>query len=214
MKKKLTVLSLIAVLAAGAAFAQKAISDGTLSYNIAIQSEGTTATNASLTVYLKGLASRTDMASNLGSEKTVYDAKTGTGVILKEYSGQKLMITLTKENWQEKNKKSEGVSFTDQAGNKDILNYSCSKATAKLNDGSTLTVFYTKDITVQNKEYNPLFKNLNGLPMQYEVQSGKMKFTYTIEKIDQAGVPQSKFDLPKTGYRTISYDDNKQGSKQ
>lgn len=214
MKKKLTVVFFMLYAVLPAAFSQKAISDGTLTYNIAIQSQGGAASSALLTIYLKGLVSRTDMSSNLGSEKTIHDAKSGTTAILKEYSGQKLMITLTKENWQEKNKKSEGVVFTAQAEKKEILNYGCTKAAAKLNDGSVLTVFYTSDLIVQNKEYDPLFKNLNGLPLQYEVDNGKMKFTYTIEKIDQVAVPQAKFDLPKAGYRVITYDENKLGNKQ
>ena len=217
MKNKLLAISLVLFLSGTSGFAQKAVSEATLSYNIAIQNAtdaaSTATTNAALTVYLKGSISRTDMTSSLGSEKTIYDAKAGTAVILKEYSGQKLMITLTKENWQEKNKKTRGVSFKELAEKKEILNYQCTKAIAKLNDGSTITVYYTKDLTVQNKEYDPLFKNLDGLPMQYEVESGKLKFTYTINKIDLNSIPQAKFDLPKTGYRVITYDENKLGNK-
>jgi GLPGLI family protein len=217
MKKKILAISFVLLLTGTTTFAQKAISEGTFTYDIAIQSatdKTAAVTNATFTVFLKGLISRTDMTSNLGSEKTIYDAKAGTASILKEYSGQKLMITLTKDNWKEKNKKTEGVSYTDQAEKKEILNYQCTKAVAKLSDGSAITVFYTKDITVQNKEYDPLFKNLNGLPLQYEVETGKLKFTYTINKIDQGNLPQAKFDLPKTGYRVITYDENKQGNKK
>lgn len=216
MKKKVPVLLLALLLSGAVTFAQKVISEGTLSYDITIQNAAEKAaavTNAGLTVYLKGSISRTDMTSSLGSEKTIYDAKTGSAVILKEYSGQKLMITLTKDNWKEKNKKTEGIAFTDQGEKREILNYSCTKAVAKLADGSTITVFYTKDLTTQNKEYDPLFKNLPGFPMQYEVESGKLKFTYTISKIDQNNLSQAKFDLPKTGYRVITYDENKQGLK-
>lgn len=216
MKKKAPGLLFVLLLSGIATIAQKAISEGTLSYDIAIQNaaeKGAPATNATLTVYLKGFMSRTDMTSSLGSEKTIYDAKAGSAVILKEYSGQKLMITLTKENWREKNKKTEGIAFTDQGERKEILNYACTKAVAKLADGSTVTVFYTKELAVQNKEYDPLFKDLAGFPMQYEVESGKLKFTYTISKIDQASLTQAKFDLPKTGYRVITYDENKQGIK-
>ena len=97
-------------------FAQKTISEGTIVYNISMQSANKESLNnslngASVTVYLKGALSRTDMVSNLGNEKTIHDTKTGSAVILKEYSGQKLMITLTKANWQSKNKKTDGIIF-------------------------------------------------------------------------------------------------------
>jgi len=216
MKKKGTVLSLVFMLLATAVFAQKTISEGTLTYDITIKNtaeKNAAGSTASLVVYLKGLNSRTDMVSHLGSEKTIYDAKNGTAAILKEYSGQKLMITLTKNNWIEKNKKSAGLSFIDQPEKMQILNYQCSKAIAKLNDGSILTVYYTREVVLQNKEYDPLFANLAGVPLQYQVETGNLTLTYTISKIDQAIVPQNKFDLPKAGYRVITYDENKQGKK-
>lgn len=219
MKKLTPVISAIFLLLATGSFAQKVVSEGSFTYSISIlqannQPAPANALNgATSTTYVKGLFSRIDMASNLGNEKTIHDTKTGTGIILKEYSGQKLMITLTKENWQEKNKRFAGIVFTDQNEKKEILGYQCTKATATLNDGSVLTVFYTRDITIQNQEYNPLFKGLPGLPMQYEVGNSKMKFLYTITKIDLNAMAQAKFDYPKSGYRVISYDENKQGNR-
>jgi len=215
MKKQGVLITVALVFSAISSLAQKAVSEGVLTYDIAIKSgdKAAATSNATATVYLKGAFSRTDMTSSVGNEKTIQDGKTGTAVILKEYSGQKLMITLTRENWAEKNKRSAGVVFTDVAEKKQVLNYNCTKATAKLNDGSLLTVYYTKDLQVQNKEYDPLFKNLDGLPMMYEVETGKMKFVYSMSKIDLGNVLQTKFDIPKTGYRVITYDENKQGNK-
>ena len=85
-------------------YAQKTISEGTIVYNISTQSDNKSSTadpmsGATSTVYIKGSLSRTDMVSPLGKESVIYDEKNASGVILKEYSGQKLMITLTKENW-------------------------------------------------------------------------------------------------------------------
>jgi len=220
MKKSAFGITALFLASTVTAIGQKTIAEGVFTYDISIQSSGNSKGSANAlngatsTVYVKGMLSRIDMASNLGNEKTIHDAKTGTAVILKEYSGQKLMITLTKENWLEKNKRSTGISFTDQGEKKEILGYQCTKATSQLNDGSVLTVYYTKDIVIQNKEYEPLFKNLAGMAMQYEVQSGAMKFIYTMSKIDLNTLPQSRFDYPKTGYRVITYDENKQGSKK
>src|SRR5262245_50778589 len=107
MKKiyQLTLLSLL-ILTGSGAFSQKPFSEGILVYNVEIQSGGAgsnvgTATN---TVYLKGNSSRTDMVSSLGKEITIFNSKTDNAVILKEFSGQKLMITLNKENWKAKNR--------------------------------------------------------------------------------------------------------------
>jgi hypothetical protein len=196
--------------------AQKTISEGTITYNISTQSENKPSgadpfAGAANTIYLKGNLSRTDMTSSLGKETVIYDEKNGAGAILKEYSGQKLMITLTKNNWISQNKKSEGITFETTAEKKIIGNYNCIKATAKLKDGSVMIVYFAPDISVNNKEYNQTFKNLQGLPVQYEFQSGKTKFIYLLASLDLGPVPVAKFDLPKSGYRVMTYDENHQG---
>lgn len=217
MKSKILLLLLI-IFSANKTKAQKTISEGTLLYNIAITTlKNEPITNglngASITVYIKGALSRTDMLSNLGVEKTIHDGKLGTAVILKEYSGQKLMLTLTKENWDEKNKKSKGIVFTDLAETKSILNYNCTKSVAKLKDGTAVTAYYSKELQVNNKDYDPTFANLDGLPLQYEFETDKLKFVYTLTKIDFGLLPVAKFDYPKLGYRVMTYNDNKSGKK-
>ena len=66
---------------------------------------------ATTTVYLKGNLSRSELSSALFSSTTIHDSKTGAAVVLREVSGQKLLIRMTPENWSEKNKKYQGISF-------------------------------------------------------------------------------------------------------
>ncbi len=199
------------------AFAQKTISEGTIIYDIAIQPKANTAkpatglTDAQTTIYLKGNMSRTDMTSSLGTETTIYNGKAGNAAILKEYSGQKLMITLTRDNWEARNKKFDGTSFVNSAETKVIDGYNCKKATAKLKDGSTISVYYTNDLAVMNKDYDQAFKNLSGFPVEYELENEKLVFKYHLSKVDMSPLPASKFDFPKSGYRVMTYDENKSG---
>jgi GLPGLI family protein len=212
-------LSILLLTAGVCSYAQKAISEGTIVYDISIQTGNKdpqmadALDGASTTVYIKGALSRTDMVSSLGNEKTIHDAKTGTAVILKEYSGQKLMITLTRENWETKNKKFDEVSFDKTSETKTITGHLCTKATAKLKDGTAIIVYYANDLVIVNKEYDQTFKNLPGVPMQYEFENGKLKFTYTVSKIDFAPIPVAKFDFPKSGYRVMTYDENIKAKK-
>jgi GLPGLI family protein len=198
--------------------AQKSISEATIQYDISIQnvqSQPSTnnLTGSTFTVFLKGAFSRTDMASNLGNEKTIHDGKNGTAVILKEYSGQKLMIAMSKEDWDKRVKKSAGIDFVNTDESKVINGYNCIKATAKLNNGSMVTVFYTKDLQTINKEYSTIFNTLPGLPIQYEFATATMKFTYTLTKIDLNSVLSSKFEVPKKGYRIMNYEEGKSEKK-
>lgn len=191
--------------------------DGTISYDIVIEASGkdpqlSNAASATTTIYLKGNQTRTDMVNSLGNESTIHDAKTGSAVILKEYSGQKLMITLTKENWAEKNKAYNDIVFENTAETKVVAGYACKKAVANLN-GKPFSVYYAVDLAVANNAYNALFKNLPGIAMEYELESGKNKFKYQVSKISFDAVQGSKFDAPKSGYRVMTYEENKQIKK-
>lgn len=200
------------------AVAQKQVNEVTLNYKISIESSGKTQVGsnldgASYTVYIKGGESRSEMLSSLGAESNLYDSKSGKGFILKEYSGQKLMITLTRDNWAQKNQYFQSMNFTIDNVEQTIAGFKCKKATAKTNDGKTVVVYYMPDITTANKDYNNAFKQLPGIPVQYELESGKLKFTYTLTGISYDPVSESKFDVPKSGFRVMTYDENQQLKK-
>lgn len=199
--------------------AQKKFTEGTISYDVIINTgsdkpknsdflDGTTVTN-----YIKADKSRTEMVSPLGTLTTIYDGSKNAIVILKDIGEQKYMITLTPSDWKDANRKYEGMSFGYEEGEKTILGYKCKKAVAKLQDGTTYTVWYTPDLVPQNKNFQYETKTLPGLAMEYEMVNSKgEKTTYTVSKINFNPVPASKFDLPKSGYRVMTYAESKAGN--
>ncbi|MFT3981870.1 MAG: hypothetical protein QM687_15495 [Ferruginibacter sp.] len=198
---------------------QKPLTEGVLQYEISIVSaknEPTTVNSlngAILTLSLKPDMSRSDMKSSLGSESTVFNSSTASGFILKEYSGQKLMITMTEANWDQKNKTNENLSFTVSNETTVIGNYTCKKAVATMADGKLFTVYYDPSVVIANKKYNNAFSKLQGLPVQYEIQSGNLTFKYTLKNLSYESVPASKFEAPKSGYRVMTYEENQQLKK-
>lgn len=198
---------------ATSAFAQKELNTGTLKYNVEIESSRSGASKlmqSTFTVFLTANKSRTDVSSNLGSEATVYDATLGKGFILKEYSGQKLMITATKKNWIEKNESNNDLKFTIEDGTSTVAGYSCKKATAVGADGKMIVVYFTSSVSLNNNNYNGSFAQLPGLPVKYVVSNGNLKLTYTIDNVSFDAVPSSKFEAPTSGYRIMTYDENQQ----
>ena len=201
------------------AVGQKTISEGTIVYDMVIQAgntvpqKGDALDGASTTVYLKGSSSRTDQVTFLGNETNIHDAKSGNAVILKEFSGQKLMITLTKENWLAKNRTANDIKFELTNETKTVAGYETRKAIAKMDNGKTFIVYYSPELVVANKEYDPTFANLPGLPIEYEIESGKLKFKYTISKLSFDNVLVSRFDFPRSGYRVMTYEENQQMRK-
>jgi len=164
---------------------------------------------ATTTIYIKGNMSRSEMSSALASFTSIHDSRTGTAVILQEISGQKLLIRMTAENWKEKNRRYENISFVSTNETKTIAGYKCIKATATMKDGSVFTVYYTKEIIPENAGYSAEFSNLDGLPLEYELTQGSLKIKYTVSKINMNPVPASKFDIPKSGYRELTYEESR-----
>ena len=200
------------------ATAQKKLTEATISYDIVINTNNTTPQVADLldgavsVIYLKGTSSRSEMISSLGTQSTIIDGKTGNVTILKDYGEQKYMIKMTPAEWKTSNKKYEGSTFSYEEDYKTIAGYNCQKAIGKLADGSTFTVYFNKDLVPVNKDFQYLNKNLPGLAMQYEAVMGNQKVTYTVSSINFNLVPAAKFDLPKTGYRVMNYEETKGGN--
>lgn len=218
--KKITVIILAACMAfpAVSLFAQKKLTEATISYDIVINTNNSTPKAADLldgaisVIYLKGNSSRSEMISSLGTQSTVVDGKTGNVTILKDYGEQKYMITMTQDQWKQSNKKYEGITFTYENDYKTIAGYSCQKAVGHLADGNTFTVYFTKDFIPVNKDFQYLNKNLPGLAMQYEASLGSNKVTYTVSSINFNPVAAVKFDLPKSGYRVMTYEESVKGN--
>lgn len=209
-------LFFMSILFAGNISAQKAFKEATLVYQINIESQSgkqeiaKSLDGATLTVYLKAGQSRSEMLNALGTETTLYDAKAAKGAILKSYSGQKLMITLNAANWAQKNKYFHDLAFNIDNNIETINGFSCKKATALLPEGKSVIVYFAPDLVPANNDYNNAFSKLPGLPVRYQVESGKLLFTYNLQKIGYESIPASTFELPKTGYRIMTYEENQQ----
>jgi len=199
--------------------AQKKLTEATISYDIIINTNNSKPQAADLldgatsVIYLKGNSSRSEMISSLGTQATIIDGKTGNVTILKDYGEQRYMIKMTPENWKESNKKYTGITFTYLNEFKTIAGYNCQKAIGKFPaDTSTFTVYFSKDLLPVNKDFEYLNRNLPGLAMQYEARLGDKIVTYTVSNISFNPVSQIKFDIPKSGYRLMTYEESKGGN--
>jgi len=187
-----------------AAAQRKVVSELTLVYEYSTGSE-----NAIHTIYIKGNKSRSEMASALFSSTTIFDANTGSAVILREVNGQKLLIRLSPENWIEKNRIYDGIVFKNTGETRNIAGYTCIKAVGQTRSGAIVTVYYTPDLVPENRQYDPVFRTLDGLPLEYELSNGNVKIHYKVSRISLNPVPASKFDIPSSGYREMNYEESK-----
>lgn len=197
--------------------AQRKLSEATITYDIVINTNNSTPKAADLldgatsVIYLKGTSSRSEMISSLGTQATIIDGKTNNVTILKDYGEQRYMIKMTPANWKESNKKYDSIRFTYFNEYKTIAGYKCQKAIGHMADSTSFTVYFSKDLVPMNKDFEYLNKNLPGLAMQYEASLGNKMVTYTVSNISFNPVSQLKFDIPKSGYRLMTYEESKGG---
>jgi GLPGLI family protein len=195
--------------------AQKIYNEGTVTYNIVV-STGNAETKAAdlldgavMRMYVKGMQTRTDLKSILGTTITLQDARSGAAVVLNEYGDQKIMIRMSKDEFEDRNRKFNGLRYELKNDTKTILGYTCKLAVVTLADGTTFRVYYAPDLVFQNKNYGQQFQTLPGFPLEYESELGKMKVTYIADKIAFDPITASLFDIPKTGYREMTYEEVK-----
>lgn len=221
MKKQLSYLLVLLLMLMGvnSSWAQKRLTEATITYDIEIAGNNANPQAADMLdgavnmVYLKGNSSRSEMISTLGSQSTIVDGKSGKVTILKEYGDKKYMINLTPENWKASNQRYENVKFTYEEEYKTIAGYNCQKAVGVMKDGTRFTVYFTRDLLPVNKDFQYLNRDLPGLAMQYEATTSSRKVTYTVSNISFSLVPAAKFDLPKSGFRVMTYEESLRGGQ-
>lgn len=200
-------------------FAQTKFSEGSIVYNITVNTNDANPKladgfdGATNTIYVKGNLSRIELVSVYGTQSTIMDLRTGNVTVLKEYGDKKYLINMTHADWIDANKKYDSVSFTYENEYKTIAGYNCEKAIGKLKNGETFTVFFTKELIPENQEIQYNNRSLGGIALEYESDLGKNKVTFTASKISFDPVPALKFDLPKSGFRVLTYKESKGENK-
>ena len=196
--------------------AQKTLSEGAVFYDVSVQTGSSQPQMADMfdgakaVLYLRGSLSRSELNSALGNTSTIFDHRNGTGLVLRDFGTQKLLIRMNHDNWADKNRKYEGIEFKPTGETKTIAGYKCEKADATLKDGTKFTVFFTREVVTENTEYDPQFKNLPGLALEYESTVGNLKVKYSASRVSFDPVPMQKFEAPKsgTGYRELTYEES------
>lgn len=200
-----------AMLFAYSSMAQKVMTEGVIKYAITVTqgadnpSVASAFEGATQSLLIKGFKARLDFKSPLRSQSTVYDAQTGNGFIMKQSGAEKYLMPLEGANWLKYHKRYQGIVFTKVNEVKQIAGYNCTKAIGKMTDGGTIVVYYSTDLTVLVKGYDPAFASLGGLPLEYEVNSNGVVLNYKAESVLMNMVNSGNFDMPKSGYKVLEY---------
>jgi len=213
MNQRILILAILAWVIAPNARAQKILSEGSIVYDVSVQT-GTidpriadVFDGATALLMVKGSHSRSELKIAIGSTVTLYDSRTGNGAVMREFGAQKLLIRLNRQNWADKNRKYEGITFSGTGVTKKIAGFNCEQALATLADGSNFTVFYTTEIRMENKDFDAQFRSLRGVPLEFESTVSGIKVRYTASTVSFDPIPIQRFEVPTSGYREMSYEE-------
>jgi GLPGLI family protein len=189
------------------------MTEGTITYKLtcdaATKEEAYMLQGASYILSLKGSRVRTDFTGDLGVTTSIYSSLTHAGALIREYGQEKILVRMTKDDFEDLSRQYQNMSFTLTGDTATIAGYPCKKALTKTVAGDTLTIWYSPDLLPQNKEYSYRFSPLPGLPLKYESKMGKLKVLFSAVKVTLEPVPSARFDIPKLGYREMTYEESK-----
>jgi GLPGLI family protein len=212
--KRILIAAAIAVSAIVNVSAQKAF-EGTVTYAISFEGSGlppealTMLNGAEAITHIKGDKRRTDMNMAIQSTTAIMDTKTKQIVTLMDIMGQKYLIRMNEADIKKEDEKAPETTIKYLDETKMIAGYKCKKAevTVKTKEGKeeVVNVYYTDEIP--SAELKTAYKGLKGFPMEYMINQGGIKMTFTAKSVSKDPVPDTKFDIPKEGYTETTMED-------
>jgi GLPGLI family protein len=206
MKTNFFIASVIALLLSCISFAQNPF-EGSITYSITFDGLPAQAQammgNTDMKVFTKKGNTRTELNMLMMENITIYDAKTKTANVLMNLMGKKYCIKQKAEELEkDKEKQKSTITYSDET--KKIASYTCKKAIITFSGSEvTTTVWYTEEIpnALNGDESMQDFKNLKGMPMEFEVQQPEQGFTMKMlaTKVLKENVDDAKFIVPE-GY--------------
>ena len=145
---------------------------------------------------IKGSKTKMEVSMMGFNNVTIFDGDAKTNTTYMDGMGQKIKSTIPIEDEEKiEIKLVEGET-------KRIAGYLCNKAIIKQADTPDLEVFYAKDLKSETlMSLNPAFKDLKGLPLEYQINEQGMTIMVTATEVVKKSLDNSEFDPPAGDYK-------------
>ena len=181
---------------------QRLFSEGVITYNV--YTDGSKKVIGKYIVYVKGNYIKRVLKLNNGYENnTIYNGKEGTSATLKESQGVRYALMLTKEEVEGANKKFAGATYTFQKKKEKIAGYNAVRGTVSYKNGRTAKIAITYDLRAEDYHLLTMFPSLNGIPLEYSMDSGSSSMRFVADKVDIRNVGSEEFVIPKN-YKIVT----------
>lgn len=98
-----------------------------------------------------------------------------------------------------------GVKIDITKETKMIAGYKCTRAKVTYGEAKkdTFSIFFTKDIIINNPNWNNPFKTIDGVLMEFQASMRNVRMKCVASKVEEVKVPDTEFQVP-AGYRNVS----------
>jgi GLPGLI family protein len=212
MTRIMLVVAIFALALSGSATAKdfKGIITYKISYSGTDLDEQTKAMLPKMMIYkIRGNMGRTEMdLGAMGKQVQIINGDEKVVYSLMDMMGQKMVIKMTEEELMEEAGKQPEFTIEQYDETKEIAGYECKKAVINFetDDGSknSFIVYYTEELGGKALNFdNPMFKDINGVLMEFEMEQGPMKMKLEAVSVKKENVPDSEFVVPE-GYKELT----------
>lgn len=183
--------------------------EGVLTYEIGYESddekmkEYIDAFPKSSTLHIKNEMMRFDQdLAGGGQQSFISNTETMSMSMLMRFMGRDFQVNLKAEEIDQL-EQAQQLKIVKTNRTRDISGYTCNHAYA-ISESDSLSIFYTESIKTGN--IVPQFADLDGLPLYYEMNRGKVHMTYNCTVIDKSPVELSVFTISQS-VKEIPFDD-------
>ncbi len=151
-----------------------------------------------MTLTIKGNKSRSEMVMGMGTTISISDGDAKTSIALLDMFGQKMAIKTTREEIEQEMDKAPDYTVETSDETKDILGYTCKKATIKSQEGMEIIVYYTDELGDGSTYFDDAqFRDIKGIMLQFEIPQEDMNMKFTATNIEKKNVSDSEFEIPE-----------------
>ncbi|MEM6642584.1 MAG: DUF4412 domain-containing protein [Bacteroidota bacterium] len=144
---------------------------------------------------MKGDKTKMEMEMMGAKMVMISDMKANVMTSYTDVMGQKIKSTNSTENTE-----SIEIEKTDET--KKVAGYLCKKVIMKQPEIGSIDVYYAPDLKSSAfLSLQPSFKELKGIPLEYQMSQQGMSMIYTATEVVKKGISDSTFDPPPGDYK-------------
>lgn len=148
-----------------------------------------------LTISFKDAFVKTDLDMGMFGTTVIVDGGSKTGLMLFSMMGRKTASKMSTQFFSEKEKAKGNytVEYSDET--KEIAGYKCKKASIKMENGSTLLMFYAEDIQPSKVNTDFTYEGIKGFPLEMQVDMNGIVVNLVASNVDGSALPTDYFNM-------------------